>query len=314
MGKRGSIGVSNSPLSPSGPANLGTTPSSAGASTAGRSRILASRQGSDITRLPTVTLPAHRQCEVFDAFLGVPRRPKSPLVAQPRGIHQRSASARIPARPVSAAAPKRARPGAADDRAPQRGGDLPKRRRAWGGEINWAAVRFQRPGSRGPSSRSASSRWTTCIWRSADPSGNAGSASSRRTQLSTPRPRIERGADRDPFGVGVRQHFFDTGLVRPSADDRSYRVVLGLCRVFPAVDVRRRRENDAPGPGFGHRLQDVARAVDIDLMADPVVGAGTFRPCAMRDDVRAGDGAFDRGCSRISAATKSAALDQLSGR
>src|ERR1700759_153212 len=57
VGNRGSIGVSNSPLSASGPANLGTTPSLAGASTAGRSWILASRQGSDITRLATVTLP-----------------------------------------------------------------------------------------------------------------------------------------------------------------------------------------------------------------------------------------------------------------
>ena len=40
-----------------GPANLGTTPSSDGASTAGRSWMLAIRQGSDTTRLPTVTRP-----------------------------------------------------------------------------------------------------------------------------------------------------------------------------------------------------------------------------------------------------------------
>src|SRR5208337_1847777 len=57
VGNRGSIGVSNSPLSPSGPANLGSTPSSAGASTAGRSAMLASRHGSDTTRLPTVSRP-----------------------------------------------------------------------------------------------------------------------------------------------------------------------------------------------------------------------------------------------------------------
>ena len=30
-------------------------------------------------------------------------------------------------------------------------------------------------------------------------------------------------------------------------------------------------------------------------MADPVIVAGTFRPRAVRDDVRAGDGAPDRG-------------------
>src|SRR5919204_1889775 len=36
VGKRGSIGVSNPPLSPAGPAQLGFTPSSLGASTAGR--------------------------------------------------------------------------------------------------------------------------------------------------------------------------------------------------------------------------------------------------------------------------------------
>ena len=79
----------------------------------------------------------------------------------------------------------------------------------------------------------------------------------------------------------------------PSAASRSDRVVLGIRRVFLAVDVGRRRENDAPGSGLGHRLEDVARAVDIDLVADPVIGAGTLCPRAMRDDVGAGDGAFD---------------------
>src|SRR5246127_2270026 len=57
VGKRGSIGVSNSPLSPVGPAQFGFTPSSVGESTAGRSGMLAIRQGSEITLLPRVTRP-----------------------------------------------------------------------------------------------------------------------------------------------------------------------------------------------------------------------------------------------------------------
>src|ERR1700761_9658410 len=57
VGKRGSIGVSNSPLSPAGPAQLGFTPSSVGVSTAGRSATLVIRHGSENTFVPTVTRP-----------------------------------------------------------------------------------------------------------------------------------------------------------------------------------------------------------------------------------------------------------------
>ena len=71
--------------------------------------------------------------------------------------------------------------------------------------------------------------------------------------------------------------------------------MFGLCRVAVAVDVRRRGEDDPPGSGLGHRLKDIEGAPDIDLMGELVVVAGTFHPRAVRDDVRAGQRAFDRG-------------------
>jgi hypothetical protein len=59
--------------------------------------------------------------------------------------------------------------------------------------------------------------------------------------------------------------------------------------------VRRRGEDDPPGPGLSHRLKDIDGAPDIDLMTELLVVAGTFRPRTVRDNVRAGEGAFDRG-------------------
>src|SRR6202022_1937241 len=57
VGKRGSIGVSNSPLPPSGPASTGDTPSAAGMSTAGMSWTGMRRHGSDVDHEPTLTRP-----------------------------------------------------------------------------------------------------------------------------------------------------------------------------------------------------------------------------------------------------------------
>ena len=102
-------------------------------------------------------------------------------------------------------------------------------------------------------------------------------------------------ADRDPFSVRVRKHLFNPGLAPAVGADRSCRVVFGLCRVSAAVHVRRRGENDPPGPGLSHRLQDIDGAPDIDLMAELVVVAGTFHPRTVRDNVRAVERAFDRG-------------------
>src|ERR1700712_221135 len=56
-GKRGSIGVSNSPLLPSIPASTGVTPSAEAASTAGISRTRASRHGRAATVDPSAPRP-----------------------------------------------------------------------------------------------------------------------------------------------------------------------------------------------------------------------------------------------------------------
>jgi hypothetical protein len=56
-GKRGSIGVSNSPLAGPLPAGTGSTPSAAGASTAGISSTRGSRHGMSWTVRPTVIRP-----------------------------------------------------------------------------------------------------------------------------------------------------------------------------------------------------------------------------------------------------------------
>src|ERR1700744_5787871 len=57
VGKRGSIGVSNSPLPPSGPASTGDTPSAAGISTARMPGPGTTRPGSDAAPEPTVARP-----------------------------------------------------------------------------------------------------------------------------------------------------------------------------------------------------------------------------------------------------------------
>ncbi len=57
VGKRRSIGVSNSPLAPSGPAISVATPSAAGTSTAGMSCTCVNRHGSDADQGPMVTRP-----------------------------------------------------------------------------------------------------------------------------------------------------------------------------------------------------------------------------------------------------------------
>src|SRR3984957_762277 len=57
VGKRRSIGVSNSPLPPSGPAGVVAIPSAAGMSTAGTSWTGTSRHGSDVDHDRTLTRP-----------------------------------------------------------------------------------------------------------------------------------------------------------------------------------------------------------------------------------------------------------------
>src|ERR1700761_7983656 len=57
VGKRGSIGVSNSPLPPSGPAGTVLDPSAAGMSTAGMSCTWVSRHGSDVVHGPRLIRP-----------------------------------------------------------------------------------------------------------------------------------------------------------------------------------------------------------------------------------------------------------------
>ncbi len=47
----------------------------------------------------------------------------------------------------------------------------------------------------------------------------------------------ERGADHHRLDAGGRQHLFDAGLVQAVSRHRGCRVVLGLDRVSPAVDV-----------------------------------------------------------------------------
>src|SRR6201999_1484852 len=57
VGKRGSIGGSNSPFPPAGPAAPGDPPSTAGMSTAGTLWTGISRHGSDVDHEPTLTRP-----------------------------------------------------------------------------------------------------------------------------------------------------------------------------------------------------------------------------------------------------------------
>ena len=89
VGKRGSIGVSNSPLPPSGPANTGATPSAAGVSTAGMSWTWVSRHGSDVDHLPTLTRPRTANATSWTHSCRGPGRCEIPFVAQQCGIHRR---------------------------------------------------------------------------------------------------------------------------------------------------------------------------------------------------------------------------------
>src|ERR1700757_867368 len=57
VGKRGSTGVSNSPLSPSGPAAMSAVPWAGGSSGAGMSGAKPPRHGTVSTFLPSETLP-----------------------------------------------------------------------------------------------------------------------------------------------------------------------------------------------------------------------------------------------------------------
>lgn len=180
VGKRGSIGVSNSPLSPAAPAKFGLTPSSLGASTEGRSWMVASRQGSDITRLPTVTRP--RTASAKSSM----HSPDSHAGRNPHSCRNRERS-------MSGAPFARcSSPGSKPSRTTGR----PRAAAICRKVTCPAAARLTGPLSIPPStiawlnSRSASSRWTTCMRGSLDRAGNTGSASIRRTQLSTLRPRI----------------------------------------------------------------------------------------------------------------------------
>ena len=100
-GKRGSIGVSNSPFTPALPAGTGATPSADGVSTAGISRTRGSRQGTRDHPVAQRDPAAAGEREVRDALRGGPRRHQAPLVAQAGGVQASGGSrptARRPAR------------------------------------------------------------------------------------------------------------------------------------------------------------------------------------------------------------------------
>ncbi len=73
--------------------------------------------------------------------------------------------------------------------------------------------------------------------------------------------------DHDPLHAGVRQHFLGEGPIR----------------------VHRRGENDSPGSGLGHRIEDGARTPNVPCVPREV-------PCAVRDDVRSRDSLPDGDC------------------
>lgn len=65
--------------------------------------------------------------------------------------------------------------------------------------------------------------------------------------------------------AAVGQHLLDAGLVTAG------------------------RENDAPGSGLGHRLEDIGGAVDIDVVVSAT------HPRTMRDHIRTCHSTFDGG-------------------
>ena len=272
VGNRGSIGVSNSPLSPSGPANLGTTPSSAAASTAGTSVTLGTRQGSDITRLPRATRPraARAKSSRHSSALHAGENPHVSLsrevfrigaISRPAKDAQRRAS---PAgqgtigRPSALAIRRRvSSPGAARSTGP----------------LSISVSRIART-----SSRSVSSRCTTCTGRSTDEPAKAGCASSWRTRSSTLRPM-------------TRAQRIATQCAPEFANSSSARV----------------------------RSVCAEEAKTMRLVPVSAIASRTFRVPARPDTQCATTSAPATACPteteyRMSPATKSAALGQLSGR
>ena len=282
VGNRGSIGVSNSPLSPSGPANLGTTPSSAATSTAGTSVTPGTRQGSDITRLPRATRPriartkssrhssalhaganphVSRSPEVFR--IGAPCTTSSPAKEAQRRASQ--AGKGTIGRPSALAMRRKvSSPGAAISTV------LP----------SISVFRIARI-----SNRSVSSRCTTCTGRSTDEPAKAGCASRWHTRSSTLRPITS--AQR------ITTHCAPEFASISSARARSvYTEEAKTIRRVPASAIASRTV----------RVPAVSPASHAKSHAQCATTSAPATACPTETE------------SRMSPATKSAALGQLSGR
>ncbi|COX04578.1 Uncharacterised protein [Mycobacterium tuberculosis] len=179
--------MSNSPLAPSGPANLGATPSSAGESTAGRSWMLASRQGRENVRFPrpirprTARVKSSRHSSAFQAGWN-PQRSRRSVTSINGALCRSSSSANeVTRRSTGEPIGTMGRPSAA---AMRRNVNSPGAARLTG------PLSITASSSARTNSRCASSEWTTCTTRSAYPAGNTGRANSRCTQLSTFRPKM----------------------------------------------------------------------------------------------------------------------------
>ena len=189
----------------------GSTPSAAGISTAGMSCTGVSRHGSDVDHCRRSLWPRTANATSSGIPVGGPGRREIPFVAQQRGVSSTERSAAGRARRRTSAS----RAAADHDRSPELRRDLTE------GELAGAA-RFTGPlpipGSTAArtKTRCASSLCTTCTCVApVRHSGNNADANARRTQLSTPRPRIARTSDRHPLGAARRDHLFGAGLVLP---------------------------------------------------------------------------------------------------
>ena len=228
--------------------------------------MLASRHGSDSHASADRNPTAHRQREVFDAFLGGPGRRKLPILAQPGGVHRAEHSAQFQLGQRGHALTQCGDPGTVGTTGRPRAAAIWRNvgcaRRS---EVDRTAgdFGFQDGTGEQPDGIVGVDDLHRAIGRlereaPAEPC-------SRAHPLSTSRPTMS--------GQRIATHCMPDGasmsstraLLPPVSVTRIQRVMLGQPAGRRAVDMRRRRENDAPAAGLGHRGEQVRGPGDVDL-------------------------------------------------